>query len=193
MNVYVIRHGQTYTNLNRWFCGWYDVSLTPKGEEDAAMASRLLAGINFDRIYASDLLRARQTAQIALPGCEPVLRPCLREMSVGAFTGHPVTEIEQEYGETCTYCRTSRDFSPVGGESHQMQYERVIGIFPELESLENVENVAVFCHEGTVKCFLSYVLGYPIDPTRLRVDNGSVSTFSYTDGKWRLLSWNKTE
>ena len=68
MFVYVIRHGESETNLSKKWTGWLDVQLTEKGYEDAKKAAGYLKGISFDKIYTSDLMRAKQTAQTAFPG-----------------------------------------------------------------------------------------------------------------------------
>ena len=51
----LIRHGQSAWNLENRFTGWWDVGLTPKGEEEAKRAGELLAarGIDFDLCFTS--------------------------------------------------------------------------------------------------------------------------------------------
>ena len=83
MKLYMVRHGQSETNLARKFTGWAQVNLTEKGVEDAKRAGEFLKGRPFDRIYSSDLIRAVQTAQYAISGCEPVQLPQLREIGLG--------------------------------------------------------------------------------------------------------------
>ena len=62
MFLYVIRHGESETNLSRHWTGWNDVNLTEKGRKDAERAGAMLQGIPFDQIYSSDLTRALHTA-----------------------------------------------------------------------------------------------------------------------------------
>ena len=69
MRVYVIRHGESETNYKKQWTGWSDVHLTDKGKEDAKKARDFLKHISFDKIFASDLVRAVETAKIALPDC----------------------------------------------------------------------------------------------------------------------------
>ena len=42
MKLYVIRHGESETNLKNVYSGWMDVALTEKGFEDAKGAQKLL-------------------------------------------------------------------------------------------------------------------------------------------------------
>src|SRR5215475_9191839 len=51
----LLRHGQSQWNLENRFTGWWDVDLSPAGEEEARAAGRLLkaSGVEFTRCYAS--------------------------------------------------------------------------------------------------------------------------------------------
>lgn len=64
--LYVTRHGQTPWNVENIICGRTDVSLTDTGREQAREAGRSLAheGVKFDRIIASPLMRAQETAKV---------------------------------------------------------------------------------------------------------------------------------
>ena len=68
MRVYVVRHGESETNKIHYMTGWLDVSLTEKGREDALFARSVLEGVEFDKIYSSDLVRALQTDKINVGG-----------------------------------------------------------------------------------------------------------------------------
>ena len=189
MKLYVVRHGESVLNRNKCFGGWAATPLTEKGMEDAGKAKAELANIHFDRVYCSDLLRAVQTAQVVLPGREMEMRENLRELSVGEFEARPVEECTRLYGDVCVQARKLRDYTAVGGESHQMQYERTAAFMKEMEQLKDCENVAVFCHEGTIKCMISYVLGTMLDPYALIHDNGAFSVFRFSS-RWQLDAWN---
>lgn len=58
MKIFVIRHGESETNRDALWTGWYDAHLTEKGRSEAERLRVLLSGIQFDKIYSSDLLRA---------------------------------------------------------------------------------------------------------------------------------------
>ena len=68
-DVCLLRHGEsTFNALNR-FCGWADVPLTEKGEEEARAAGRLIRDDplmmgNVDVIFTSNLVRAHSTASL---------------------------------------------------------------------------------------------------------------------------------
>ena len=66
MKVYFIRHGQSEGNRLHLHCGWSDTPLSELGHQQARAANAYLKDIPFDRIYCSDVPRARQTAADAL-------------------------------------------------------------------------------------------------------------------------------
>ena len=188
MRLYMIRHGQSETNLARKYTGWAQVSLTPKGFEDAARAGKALEGIQFDRIYSSDLLRAIQTAQTALPGCEPIQLPQLREIGLGALELRSIDECRQTLGADFEDNRRELNFTPYGGENRAMHTARVEQFFRMLE--ENpCDCVAAFAHAGTLNCALDIVLRQHLDRSLIRCLNGSIAVFVYEDGRWLLESW----
>ena len=82
MQLYLVRHGQSVNNEKGLWTGWHDVPLTDKGHEDALGAKRVLEGISFDRVYSSDLIRARETAQVVLPAYDAEPLALLREVDV---------------------------------------------------------------------------------------------------------------
>ena len=118
MKVFFVRHGQSEANLKKIYAGQSDVPLTEQGRAEAEAIAPILANIHFDRVYSSDLLRAMQTAQVVLPGCQPEIRENLRELSVGTFEARPVEECARLYGDVCANARKMRDYTAVGGESH---------------------------------------------------------------------------
>ena len=184
MKVWVIRHGESETNRAGLLTGWADVPLTDKGREDAALAKDLLRGIHFDKIYSSDLIRARSTAEIAIPGCEYEVSPMFREVNMGDIAGKPLgcvsasdSALIREVG-----------YSKFGGESKEEFTERVKGVMSLLES-QNYENVAVFSHAGFLRYFVDIVLGITVSRKVLRCKNCTVAVFEYNDGNWMLHSW----
>lgn len=189
MKVYVVRHGESESNAAGCYSGWSQARLTERGRQDALRAGQLLKDIVIDRVYASDLPRAMETARLALPGRKLELRPELRENHVGAFQDQPVAWCDAQYGQISIQARQKRDFTPVGGENIAMVMERVSRFMKELEALPSQSTTAVFCHEWVIKRMLAWVLDVPVETDRLWLGNGSVSAFSYQD-KWQLDSWN---
>ena len=87
MKLYLVRHGQSVANATKIHSGWSQVPLTEQGRADAARAGEYLQTLQFDRVYSSDLTRAIETAQIALPDCTPTQLSLIRERTVGFVDG----------------------------------------------------------------------------------------------------------
>jgi probable phosphoglycerate mutase len=96
--VLVVRHGQSEWNaLGRWQ-GQADPPLSDLGRVQAREAARALGAV--DAVWASDLLRAAETATIIADhlGVGPVVvDPDLRERDAGEFSGLTRGEIEDRY------------------------------------------------------------------------------------------------
>src|SRR5947199_3660663 len=93
----LIRHGETDWNAEHRWQGHADVPLNARGREQAKALAEELAPEGIDAIYASDLSRARDTAEIVGErlGVPVVLDPDLREIDVGSregLTGEEVGE-----------------------------------------------------------------------------------------------------
>lgn len=185
MKVYFIRHGQSMTNMQKRCGGWTQCPLSDLGLKQARSLAPVLAGIHFDRIYSSDLLRTVQTAKNAIVGCEPEQRWELREIHVGILQDGLRTELAQQYGEAFTNAGKSHDYTPFGGENESMIKDRVHAFMRELESLD-AENIAVVGSEGTIHHMLTYVLRTDFDIHNLRIRNCSISVLSFEDCRWRL-------
>jgi broad specificity phosphatase PhoE len=96
MIVYVVRHGESETNKNKTWTGWLDAPLTEKGREEAASIRWILSKTDFEKVYSSDLIRAKNTAEIAIPGCEYESLAELREINVGDLAGKPSSAVLDE-------------------------------------------------------------------------------------------------
>lgn len=142
----LLRHGETNYNVEHRFCGWSDARLTPKGKSTSSQAGRLLAlrGYTFDYVYASELNRAVETAELVIealdvapPESSFVRDWRLNERHYGALQGQRKDSIElaTEYG-TDAIEDIRRSFKtrppPLCDESHETFSESVKrGLFSE--------------------------------------------------------------
>ncbi|MFF4910922.1 2,3-diphosphoglycerate-dependent phosphoglycerate mutase [Streptomyces sp. NPDC001260] len=101
----LLRHGQSEANAAGVFGGWADFRLSPRGEEQAADAARLIAdaGLWPDAVHTSLLHRSIRTAQIVADGLDrswtPVRRTWrLNERQYGALTGQSKRKTRQDAG-----------------------------------------------------------------------------------------------
>lgn len=184
MKVYVIRHGESQTNEKKLWTGWLDVSVTEKGREDAKEAGKLLKGISFDKIYASDLKRAIETAKIAIPDCDIETSALLREIDVGDISGKPLSVVTQEQRSVVK----KSGYGLFGGESKEDFSNRILQFRQMIEN-SNYETIAVFTHAGWLRTFLDLVFKVVVPRENMICGNCTVATFEYENGCWKLLNW----
>lgn len=108
------RHGATAPNLAGQRCGGdIDPPLAPQGREQALQLAEAVARLDAPPglVITSDLLRARETAQIVshvLGDIELQVMPTLRERSLGWWNLEPIADTEGPL---------ARGETPPGGES----------------------------------------------------------------------------
>lgn len=150
--IYIIRHGQTDWNLSRRLQGHNSVPLNETGRQEAEKARKKINSLKIDKIISSDLLRARQTAEIVNKDlCKNLfLDSRLRSVNYGMLDGRYIPEISKE--EWAIYNSTPEKFA---AESVESVFWRIKSFFDEQFSRK--ENVLVVAHGGTLR-ILSYYL-----------------------------------
>lgn len=196
MEVYFIRHGQTTSNAAATHAGWAPVELTEKGKKQAGETGKILENVVFDRIYVSDLVRTRQTADILFPGREWILESRMREHGVGILEYQKVSDCIEKYGQSYLDARSRDDFSPYQGETAEEMAHRVNDFMKSLEQAAEEANppgkVAVVCHAGSIYYALCYALGLSLPKKKMLLDNCSVSKLRWKEGLWEMELWNAT-
>src|SRR3990167_1331844 len=86
---YIVRHGQSTGNINNIIQGHLDHPLSELGKKQAKERAKSFSNIKFDLVFSSDLLRARQTAEIIVLKHKLVVSTThsLRERYYGKFQG----------------------------------------------------------------------------------------------------------
>ncbi len=184
MKVWVVRHGESETNKDKLWTGWLDVSLTEKGKEDALFAREVLSKVKFDKVYTSDLKKAKNTAEIALPGYEYEETALIREINVGNIAGKEFSVVFDSNNRPMN----EDGYGVFGGESKDEFCSRIQRFMQKLEA-ESGENIAVFAHMGVVRKFLDLVLGFEHPRKNIYCKNCAVAVFDCEDSKWALHSW----
>ncbi|MEW5706260.1 MAG: alpha-ribazole phosphatase [Actinomycetota bacterium] len=161
MRLYLIRHGETKYNKIHKFIGRTDIELSPKGILQAEALSSYLRMKPIKSIYSSDMLRARQTAEIiARPhGLKVLLRENLREIDFGDWEGKTYDEIEALDGQKVReWVSSPQDVIIPGGESWQDFKTRVIYTVNRIIDEEKDGDVVLVTHGGPIKLLISYFL-----------------------------------
>ena len=191
--IYLIRHGETYGNIENLFCGHSETALTDLGVRQAQAVGKRLADVSFSAAYASDLSRAADTARHALNGREMELRfdPRLREMYYGDWEGLPGKQLETDHRDTLREFFQCRQPAP-GGETVTTLRTRVSTAMREIVSAHRGETVMVVSHGNAMMALMAELLSLPIDATwTFAFDNTSVTRMHFSkSGRLTIFGMN---
>lgn len=97
LTLVLTRHGLTDRSEPEQHLGQrLDISINAAGRRQAQALGRRLAGVRFDRAITSPLFRARETAELVVPGLRLEADPRLREMDYGAWEGRTYAQIDEK-------------------------------------------------------------------------------------------------
>ena len=189
LELWLIRHGETDWNVQDRIQGSSDVPLNAAGLQQARRLAPRLAGVGFDAVYASDLARARVTAETALPGASVRLDPRLRELAYGIFEGKSWATLDGDEAIEARHWHEDRYGRRIpGGESFADLQARVAAFRAELPERGRV---IAFSHGGTIRATLYAALGQPVKGVwRLEVGNTSISRLAFDHRGTTLVTVN---
>lgn len=194
--VIAIRHGETAWNVDTRIQGQLDVPLNDVGRWQAHRLARAVADEGIVAVYASDLLRAYDTARAVaqVAGCEVVTDTGLRERHFGEFEGHTWREIETRWPvESERWRRRDIDFAPVGGETLRQLYARSVEAATRLVAAHPGQTIALVAHGGVMDCL--YRAASRIDlqaPRSWQLGNASINRLLFSGGAFTLVGWSDT-
>ncbi len=164
--VYLIRHGEVAWNAANAYVGSTDIPLNDRGREQAALLAERLAKEGIAAIYASDLSRARETAEIVGERLDlsVMLIPALQELDYGEWEGMPESELPVRYPELFRQWKADpANVSPPNGETFSQLRDRAYPAFCRIAEAHSDENVAVVAHKSTNRALLCCLLGMDIN------------------------------
>jgi len=163
----LVRHGETNWNRDRRFQGHADPGLNRTGREQARALADELAGEPIVAIYASDLARARETAEIIgeSVAAPVVLDKELREIDVGEWQGLTWPEVEERYPEGVRRWH-ERGHGWESGETYEALGERVGAALGRIAAEHPEGRVVIVAHGGTVRSVRAFVEGRSVADSR---------------------------
>ena len=161
--IYLARHGQSETNLERRLCGQLDPALSPLGIEQSRQLARVLADVPLRAIFTSTLQR---TVQMAAPiararGVASVALAGLNELALGVLQGRFRDERDPE--AQALWQQRKADparFRAPGGESFPELEARVLAALDQM--LESAPSGAalIIGHRESNRALLKGLLGW---------------------------------
>lgn len=162
MHLFLIRHGQSFVNLEDWTEGYIDAGLTPLGQRQAQNVSQWLTEhVQLDALYTSTMARTLETAAYIAQavGIPAQTDDRLREFGNCYASGLavPPEAMPIEYAE---FWGSERPHAPIctDGESWMLFRVRVSSFLDTLlERHQPDQKVAVVCHGGVIDATYDYI------------------------------------
>lgn len=197
MEILLIRHGETEWNRMRRMQGHIDIPLSEVGRRQALALAAALTTERPQVIYASDLQRARDTAQPTADMLDlPVtLDPGLRERCFGAFEGLMYEEIGARYPQAFArmQARDPHVQFPAGerkAETLTDFYRRAVGAVARIARRHEGSKLAIVTHGGVLDCLYREATGKAIDAERdFSIVNAAINRLRWQSGRFTLLAW----
>ncbi len=195
--ILAVRHGETAWNVDTRIQGQLDIPLNDTGRWQAVRVGAALAGEAIDAIYASDLVRAADTAAaIARTTGLPVHHDAgLRERRFGLFQGRTVAEIEAIHPELVRRWKSREpDFEPEGAESLRTFFQRSVDTAHRLAAAHPGGTVVLVAHGGVLDCLYRAACGMPIEaPRTWQLGNASINRLLFTGERLTMIGWGDTQ
>ena len=192
----VLRHGETFWNLESRIQGHADSELTAAGVAQARALGERMRGEAFDLLVASDLGRALATARHIgrVTGHEVVPDPRLRERHFGECQGLTYGELDHQYPDLFSSVReVDPDFQVPGGESRRQFHDRVKAAFDALAREHEGRRLAVVSHGGVLAMLYRAIHGIPLGaPRPIPIRNASYNALAWDRGLWTVEAWGDT-
>ena len=181
--LYLVRHGQVADGHTHRYHGNNDIGLSEQGVRQLERLADQLTSAPLAAVYASDLMRSREGAEILCRGRDLALQtiPEFREIHFGVWEGltfeeiterHP-EELEARFGDLANY-------RIPGGESLTDVHDRVLPKLKEILSRHHGQALALVAHAGVNRVILSEALGLPLTHLfRLDQNYGCLNIIDY--------------
>lgn len=189
----LLRHGETDWNRELRFQGHVDVSLNAIGLEQARRLALRLAGETVHHVYASDLMRAQQTAEPVSRelGLHAVSDAALREQSFGQVDGMRVDDIKAQHPQAWEgWLRFEEDYGMPGGETTRQFHSRVMDAVARLVAAHRGRTLVVVTHGGVLDMVYRTARSLGLNgPRQSDIPNAGLNRVRVHDGGIDILAW----
>lgn len=191
----LIRHGQTDWNAGGRFQGQADIPLNQHGVEQAESLAAHADRLGFDRVVASDLVRAVETGRLLAEarGVPLTQDARLREIHVGTWEGMTPDEAWADDPAAKEALLSGVDFRrSATGETATEAGQRVRDALADLGGRFEGETTAIVGHGLALRVGMALLVG--LDHSASLAFNGlwncSWTTLERRAGAWKILHYN---
>jgi broad specificity phosphatase PhoE len=195
LHLMLVRHGESEWNAQRRYQGQSDVPLSALGRRQAELVAGRLAGGKIDAVYASDLVRAWQTASVIAEknGLQAFSEPRLRELKFGVLEGLTFEEAQSRYPEMIAAWLDDFNRPPEGAETIDLFNARVLSLLDDLKRKHDEQVVLLVAHGGSLSEILRIALGLSrAKRWYLEMDNASLTELLIAETYVALKRLNDT-
>lgn len=155
-----MRHGQALSNVKQIIDCWPEKGrfpLTEEGKKQVKDSAQKLVDKKIDLIFASDLLRTTQTADIVgkLLKIKPKYDKRLREYNVGVLNGRPVSELVEFLEDQLKRFK----LKPKKGETYSEIVKRMLSFLKDIDKKHKGKNILVISHQVPIILLLAKIEG----------------------------------
>ncbi len=198
MLIYVVRHGETRSNVEGRLQGQSNDALNQNGVKLAAVTGQHLQDIHFDECITSPLIRASDTAKIILRESGNENTPVsyddrLKEISFGIYEGKRISVGEVPADAMQCFLHEPLKFGGLeGGETILQVCARIQEFLKELAARDDEKTYLIATHGCALRCMLNMLYDDPEDFWHGRVPyNCSVNIIEASGGQMRLIEEDK--
>ena len=155
MRLILVRHGESKLGSVYRYAGRTDTPLSPEGRRQVLELAGRFGGFRVDRVFSSDLIRCRETAELLAPRSRIEFTACLRELDFGEWEG--LTPEECALAHPSRYRRWLEDpraVEPPGGESLDGLARRVLAFADLVAGRFRRRTAAFVTHGGPIRVLL---------------------------------------
>ena len=168
--------------------------MSDRGREQALALASALAPQRFTHAYASDLMRARETAGIIAAAQPPLTvtpEQRLREFDFGRWEGLTWAQIVERWPELLEREPTqARLYEPPGGERFEAVVARVGAFLSDARALGDDANVLAVGHAGTLHAALAALRPGGVDPLGVVFSTASFTRIAMEGEHARIITLN---
>jgi broad specificity phosphatase PhoE len=169
LRCYIIRHGETQSNVHKIYAGTSNERITARAEQEARLLAERLVDRGITFCYVSPIRRAVDTALILAGNLaiSAFIEKNLREMELGPWEGLSEDRVAVEFPEEWkTWNQTPAWLGLAGRETLEDVQRRILSVLQTWCLCNKKKTIAAVTHVALIRCILLYSMGKPLNDYR---------------------------
>ncbi len=159
MKLYIVRHGQTESNVGNKLLGATDEDINSVGNMQAKKAKEILSNAKIDICFTSPLKRTRHTASIICEDNIPIITDKrLIERGFGMLEGGPSND--KYTSDFWDFYLNKKEY---GVEPLQSLFHRTKNFLEYLKENYDDKNILIVSHAATIRALHFNIVGFDKD------------------------------